>query len=579
MTAVNHPIQGSGHASPSTPAAMTDFWLVVWSLTLAIGWVLPNHYPPWSSFHFEAWSAATFALAALAVTLRSAAPVRWSGLAFLVAVLMCVPSIQLMTDIVVTPGNSWISTAYLLAFLLAVLTGTRWAASGEQATSALFLAIGIGSIVSVGLQLHQWLGLDRLDIWSMGGGFERPYANFGQPNQLATFLIWGLLAGAWAHVLGKLRAAIAIVFAMFLLFGLALTASRTAWIAIAILVIAVWGWRRVWPDRRFAWVVTLLAAYFGVCVATSGWIGQMLTGNVTSDADLVARMTDESRPAIWSLFVEAAMQRPWFGYGWNQVGMAQVAVADYQPALHVPFTQSHNLFLDLVLWCGVPIGLTVSAFLVVWMVRRIARVRTPEQALLILLLLVVANHAMLELPLHYAYFLLPAGLVMGILESRQQVKTMFASRRRVVLTLWAIGVALLILMVRDYWRIERSYETLRFEWARIETAPAIEPDVLLLTQWRDFFRLNRLEPTTGMGDAELRSLENTAAMFPSIGFVQRLAVALALNDRPQDAAKWMRRVCNIAAQVQCDTVKSAWVRMAAGDARIAAVPWPQDVAH
>lgn len=560
--------------SPAPPRAMSAFWLAVWSLTLAIGWLLPNHYPPWASFHFDAWSAAIFAAAALAVTVRSAAPVRWSALAMLVVVLLPLPLLQLMSGIVVTAGNSWISTAYLLAFLLAVVTGMRWAASGEQATDGLFLAIGIGAIVSVGLQLHQWLGVDRLDIWSMGDGAGRPFANFGQPNQLGTFLVWGLLAGAWGFVRGKLGAATAIGYAMFLLFGLSLTGSRTAWIAVAIVVMAAWAWRRLWPDRRLPWFVTVLGLFFAACVAANNWLSERLAGAALFDAASIERMTGESRPAIWSMFLQAAAQRPWLGYGWNQVGLAQVEMADHLPALQVRFSQSHNLFLDLALWCGIPIGLAVSAFLVGWLLRRVLGVRNPEQALLVVLLLVVANHAMLELPLHYAYFLLPAGLVMGVLESRQQVRVLVATRRRVVLVLWAIGVALLMLMVRDYWRIERSYEALRFEWSPIKSPRAVEPDVVLLTQWRDYFRLLRFEPATGMSDADLRSLENTAAMFPSTGFIQRLAVALAWNNRPQDAAIWLRRSCNIAPQTHCDALKASWSLRAADDARMAAVPWP-----
>lgn len=555
---------------------MSSFWLVLWSGTLAIGWLLPNHYAPWVSFHFDAWSAATFAIAALAVGLRSGPTTRWSALALVAAVLVFMPWMQLLAGLVVTPGNAWVSSVYLLGFVLVVLTGARWADSGEQATNGLFLAIGIGAIVSVGLQLHQWLGLARLGIWSMGDGGGRPFANFGQPNQLGTFLIWGLLAGAWGHSQGRLGTGVAVVYALFLLFGLSLTASRTAWIAIVILVIASWAWRGLWPTKRFAWVATLLGLYFALCVGIGNWLSRLLTGDVLFDAGSIARISGESRPAIWLMFIEAAVQRPWLGYGWNQVGWAQVAIAEQLPATQARYSQSHNLFLDLVLWCGLPIGLAVSAFLALWMVRRVVGVNTQEQALLVLVLLVVANHAMLELPLHYAYFLLPAGLVMGILETRQQVRALFATRRRMVLALWAIGVALLLLIVRDYWRVERSYEALRFEWSRIKSPPAVEPDVVLLTQWRDFFRLVRMEPVAGMRDAQLRTLENTAIMFFSAGAIERLAVALAWNNRPQEAAMWLRRMCKIAPQPHCDAIQSAWVRRGATDARIAAVPWPQE---
>jgi hypothetical protein len=63
-------------------------------------------------------------------------------------------------------------------------------------------------------------------------------------------------------------------------------------------------------------------------------------------------------------------------------------------------------------------------------------------------------------------------------------------------------------------------------------------------------------------------------MYPSPGLVQRLAVALAFNGRPDDAAIWLRRVCKIAPQTQCDALQAAWIARARVDPRLAAVRWP-----
>ncbi|PIW09923.1 MAG: polymerase, partial [Comamonadaceae bacterium CG17_big_fil_post_rev_8_21_14_2_50_60_13] len=68
--------------------------------------------------------------------------------------------------------------------------------------------------------------------------------------------------------------------------------------------------------------------------------------------------------------------------------------------MHTVFSHSHNLFLDLVLWCGIPFGLFVSLYLIRWFWLRLRAVRCAEDAVLMLFLLVVGNHAMLELPLH-----------------------------------------------------------------------------------------------------------------------------------------------------------------------------------
>ena len=346
---------------------MSSFWLCAWSLTLAIGWLLPNHYPPWSTFHLDTWAASAFLLASVAVFLRTKGPIPWTGLGLLLAVLVLVPHVQYAFGVVAMAGTAWVSTAYLLGLVLALLTGFQWESAGpSQPVDGLFLAIGLGAVVSVGLQLHQWLGLDRLDIWSMGEGFGRPFANFGQPNQLGTFLVWALLATFWGYVRRYVNATVAICLAVFLLFGLALTASRTAWVGVALVVVASWWWRKVWAHARVPWVVTGLALNFVLFVVSIGWLTRLFTGAALFDAGSMTRISGESRPQIWSLFVDGALQRPWWGYGWNQVALAQMEVAVDHAPLHVFFSHAHNLFLDLVIWCGLPIGLAASAALVWW---------------------------------------------------------------------------------------------------------------------------------------------------------------------------------------------------------------------
>jgi hypothetical protein len=39
---------------------MEPVWLAVWTGTLVLGWLLPNHYRPWIAFHSDAWIAAVF---------------------------------------------------------------------------------------------------------------------------------------------------------------------------------------------------------------------------------------------------------------------------------------------------------------------------------------------------------------------------------------------------------------------------------------------------------------------------------------------------------------------------------------
>ena len=555
---------------------MTPIWLVLWSCTLALGWLLPNHYWPWLSFHSDAWISAVLLLAAAAVFWRARGLVVLHCITLLVALLVLVPWLQYGFGLILLPGVAWISCAYLLGLLLALLVGARWEASSpSQLGDGLFLAIGIAAIVSVGLQLQQWLQLDGLELWKIGGGAERPHANLGQPNQLGTLLLWGVLATAWAQVRKHIGGATAVLLAAYLLFGVALTGSRTAWLGVALMIAAAWWWRQLWTSSRWPWAATGLGLYFAICVVSVGWLRQALLGEMQLDLDNLMRASSEIRPLAWAAFLDAAWQRPWFGYGWNQVALAQVAVAPEHPPLFMAFTYSHNLFLDLVLWCGIPLGLLASAALLWWLWKRFRAVQSAENAVLVLLLLVVANHAMLELPLHFAYFLLPVGLVMGSLNARMGARQVLLLGRWAFLALWFAATALLALIIQDYARVEASYQTLRMEWAHIKIAlPVGPPEVLLLTQWHDYIKFARIEPKRAMSPEDLAWMRHLTGLYPNAILLHKFSTILALNQHPNEARLWLQRMCKMVPDSDCQTVKTMWARQSLQYPEIAAIPWP-----
>jgi hypothetical protein len=285
-------------------------------------------------------------------------------------------------------------------------------------------------------------------------------------------------------------------------------------------------------------------------------------------------MSSELRPLAWAVFLDAAWQRPWFGYGWNQTALAQLAVATAHPPLHNVFSYAHNLFLDLILWCGIPLGLLVFASLVGWIWRCFRAVQSAEDAVLLLLLLVVGNHALLEMPLHYAYFLLPAGLVMGMLNTRLGTRPVLSVARWAAGLLWLAAAVLLALIVRDYSRVEPSYENLSFEWQRIKVARIEPPEVLLLTQWHDFVEFARHEPKAGLSQAELDALRSIPELFSGALFLHKYASILALNQRPDEARLWLQRLCKVASESECSAAKAIWAKQSHKYPEIAAIPWP-----
>ena len=565
-------------ASDPVKKPFTHFWLLIWSLALSLGWLLPNHYLPWPSFHLEAWVAILLSAAALVVFLRTSGGTSLYGTSLVALALVLVPWAQYLAGMQEFIGVVYVATAYLLGFGLAMIVGARWEADTPgQLADGLFLAIGFAALSSVGLQLHQWLQLDRLFLWDMGNQTGRPFANFGQPNLAGTFLLWGLLATAWGLQRKYIGLTGALVLALYLLFGVALTGSRTAWMGVAIVVAATWLWRKSWRSSRTPLLVTALGAFFWASLHIKGWVlEQLLMGSVED----LTRIAGETRPQIWAMLLDAAFERPIFGYGWGQIGAAHLEVASEQRPLYMLFSNAHNTLLDLMLWCGIPLGLLIDILALWWLWRSMRVVKNAEDVLLLMLILVIGNHAMLEYPLSYGYLLLPVGLVIGMLNVRLGFPSWRAGGRWVLFCLWIPGVLLLTVMVRDYSRVESSYLALRFEFANLQSAaPKEPPDVLVLTHLREMIRYARFEPHPGMSEAELKWMLGVANLYPSAGIIHKLAAALAWNGRPAEARLWLARMCKMVHPGQCEAVRSAWANQALNDPLIRAIPWPASEAR
>ncbi len=246
-----------------------------------------------------------------------------------------------------------------------------------------------------------------------------------------------------------------------------------------------------------------------------------------------------------------------FGYGWGQVAEAQLSVAHKYPALHVVFSQSHNLFLDLILWCGLPIGLFLSFFLIRWFFMAIRKVRTPETAVLMMFLVVVANHSMFEYPLQYAYLLMPAGLIFGVVSSRNFCETrQTVVRKAHVGVLWLLCTGMLCATLLDYMKIERSYRLLRAEWAgfNLERDPK-PPEVAVLTQWHSFIKNAREVPRVGMDESEIDELRQLAMLLHKPIIIRNLSLALSLNGRHAEGELWLDRLCSVGGEENCVLAK------------------------
>lgn len=551
----------------------------LWVPLLAMAWLLPNHYYPWATFHTDAWVAAMMAIAGGAVLIRSNRSVEWHGITMLTALLTTVPFLQFAAGMLSFSGEAWLITAYVLGLLLSLLIGAHWErATPGRAADGLFLAIGMAAILSVWMQLRQWLGQAAeagvTQIWLDEFTRGRPSANLGQPNQLATLLLWGLIACFWGVVRKKISPACAVLTAAFLLFGVVLTQSRMPWIALPVLVIAGFTWRELWPART-PWVFLLLLLYFSVCTISLSYLSNLLNLGIDIRAATLGGDSSQLRLKAIIMFFDALWQKPWTGYGWNQLTSAQFATANNHENMAAFFLHSHNLFLDLMLWCGIPIGAGISLYLVAWMLHCIKKTANPEDAVLTIFVLVVAIHAMVEFPLHHAYFLLPTGLVMGMLNRRLLKPVIMRTSQWGVVGLLLCASLLLGAIIRDYLRVDASFRAYRLEINNIgNLPPGKAPDVILLNNMREFIRYTRFEVRPNINESELEDLRRITFSIPTPLNLFNYAKALAMRQKTSAAKDWMGKIQKVMSDASFQDLRQMWAHQSLTEPAMAAVPWP-----
>ena len=519
------------------------------AFALALPWLVPTHAQPWTGFHADA--AMALVVAALALLVLSARRDCWQvpRIALVFAALAAVPVVQWMTGLVFFAGDAVLASAYLLALSLSIVFGVGLhSIEADRPATVVLGSFGLAGALSLLLALNQWL---QLDLWtefalSVPAG-ARVTANVAQPNKLATLFAWGLVALWWLRQQQRLRPGFAIAGALLLLFGIVMTRSRVG----ALEVLLILGVALTQRDARCSpkhWLAYagLAASFF---LLTAAWAPLNAALELLPPEGVAQRMQPGTRLLHWALVLDAISQRPLAGWGWQQVVVAQSALAGSHPASGEVITYSHNLILDLMAWNGLPLGAAVVLVLVVWFVSRWRRVASDTSRALMLALSVLILHAMLELPHGYATALLPAGLMMGAVEASVARST--GSAAPLILPRWMVALMLgglliaLAIIVRDYLRIEQAWTAERMRLARIGSAvPSLLPDAPTMDHLLASLKLGRTVPRAGMTESELRFIEQTAHRFPGAGNLLLLAQSQSLNGYTEQADRTIALICS-----------------------------------
>lgn len=317
-------------------------------------------------------------------------------------------------------GAPIIANALLaLALSIAVATVAPSPARLERWLSALLIGILIAALFNAFASLLQSVAPNWTDdVWIArpAPSHDRASGNLRQPNQLATLMLWGLVASGY---LNRRRWLLGCACGAPLLATLLATGSRTGVISLALIVIVLLMRSdrvRAWSARR--WLALLLAALLLAWLALSSFTRS------TAQAAILQRL------ALWRDSIEIVSQHPWFGVGWGQLNFAWTLTPLAHRAPDV-FDHAHNLPLHLAAELGLPLAFLVLVVLSVSVWRARAALQGAAGGSIALLILIVLLHSLLEYPLWFSYFLLPTAILLSwLLVADTPPKSLSASARQ-----------------------------------------------------------------------------------------------------------------------------------------------------
>lgn len=296
-------------------------------------------------------------------------------------------------------------------------------ARGSGPAQCFFAGLLVAGVCSAGIAIVQVF----IPAWADGqliarsGLVGRAVGNLRQPNHLSSLLVWALIAlvpltQARRFLNLRLRGRMAAALGALLVLGVVLTASRTGVVGVGL--VALWGL----ADRRLDGRIRL-AMMAAPLLYLLWWLGVAAWAHETAhtfggEVRLAEGDLSASRFGIWSNTLALIRANPLTGVGFGEFNFAWT-LTEFPDRPVAFFDHTHNLPLQFAVELGLPLASLLIGLLLVSLVLAARRAwRVPGDAgaasrAAFMVVLLIGVHSLLEYPLWYAYFLLPAAWAWG----------------------------------------------------------------------------------------------------------------------------------------------------------------------
>lgn len=391
-----------------------------------LGLILAAGLPPLLAFNQTPSATLYNQLLALAgwglalVLLARATPGWFNGLKSPAALALALLIVAPMSSVVwrSLPASLGLGATAVIGTGLAVLLVAQGLSREQRDLAAEALCWGLlaAGLASVAVGLVQVFMPSWADgnVIARSGIPGRAVGNLRQPNHLASLMMWASVAAVFITERRRWHGLLApLLFAC--VFTVVLSASRTGFIGIAML--AIWGL----VDRKLSRSARLALLATPLMLGVSWWL--MAQWSAEGHAFGAASRLSEgagspSRLAIlrdaWAL----TLANPLLGVGWGEFNVAW-SLTPFPARPVAFFDHTHNLPSQLAVelglpWAGAVLALLAWALWRAWRGAAQAGEDAPLRRAALMIVLTIALHSLLEYPLWYAYFLLPACFAFGL---------------------------------------------------------------------------------------------------------------------------------------------------------------------